>query len=308
MANEKLTNFERETMAKYKGKWKFKEVLVSECTNHTFQVRKKNFAVNIDELKENIQVNGLLQPIGLARSAHTENSDIYTYEIVWGQRRHYAMDSLGEQKINAMVLDEVLSEAEGKALSVAENLIRNDMQIKDTWNAIKTIWIEFGTGDMNKDVAITSEKTGIPRFIIREAVQTEEIKNINGGEKWYKYLTEENMLPKSQALDILHLVRKPDGISVDEKKIKEFGDYLAAQKNEIRKDTIAVAKANPGSNVKEWAEAGKSYTTTKPRSVKIDFAPKDYEALNMGATSEGLSPEDWILKTILNKLTNDGFM
>ena len=60
MANKKLTKFEQETMAKYKGKWKFKEVLVSECTNHTFQVRKKNFAVDIDELKENIEVNGLL--------------------------------------------------------------------------------------------------------------------------------------------------------------------------------------------------------------------------------------------------------
>ena len=308
MANKKLTKFEQETMAKYKGKWKFKEVLVSECTNHTFQVRKKNFAVDIDELKENIEVNGLLQPIGLARSEHTEGSDIYTYDIVWGQRRHYAMDSLGEETIIAMVLDEVLSEAEGKALSVAENLIRNDMQIKDTWNAIKTIWIEFGTGDMSKDVALTSEKTGIPRSAIREAVQTEEIKHIKGGDKWYKYLTEENMITKKDSLELLHLVRKKDGISVDEKKIKEFGDYLAAQKNDIRKNTIAVAKANPGSSVKEWAEAGKTYTTTKPKRVYIDLAPKDFEALNVGAVSEGMSPEEWIIKTITSKLTNDGFM
>jgi len=308
MVNKKLTKFERETMAKYKGKWKFKEVLVSECTNHTFQVRKKNFAVNIDELKENIEVNGLLQPIGLARSEHTEGSDIYTYDIVWGQRRHYAMDSLGEETIIAMVLDEVLSEAEGKALSVAENIIRNDMQIKDTWNAIKTIWIEFGTGDMDKDVAVTSEKTGIPRSHIREAVKTEQVKNIKGGEKWYKYLTEESMLPKGQTLDILHLVREADGITVDEKKIKEFGDYLAAQKNEIRKNTLIVAKANPGASVKEWAEAGKTYTTTKPKDRTISLSPKDDEALVLGSSSEGLLPEEWILKTILDKLTNDGFM
>ena len=37
-----------------------------------------------------------------------------------------------------MVLDEVLSDVEGKALST-ENIIEDDMQLKDTWNAISNL-------------------------------------------------------------------------------------------------------------------------------------------------------------------------
>jgi len=308
MVNKKLTKFERETMAKYKGKWKFKEVLVSECTNHTFQVRKKNFAVGIEELKENIQVNGLLQPIGLAKSEHTEGSDIYTYDIVWGQRRHYAMDSLGEETIIAMVLDEVLSDVEGKALSVAENIIRNDMQLKDTWNAVKQIWIEFGTGNMTEDVKITSELTGIPRFLIRDAVQSEQVKNIKGGNEAYIFLTEECGIVKGQSLELIHMTKKPNGIEVDTKKMKEVGEFLKAQNNEMRKATIAIAKSNPGSSVKEWGEAAKTYKEEKKSVRKVEFSSKDDQSLVAGSTSEGLTPEDYLHKIAIDKLTNDGFM
>ena len=141
-----MTKKQAVDLAKFRGKFKYSEVKVSECTNGTFQVRNKNIGVNIDDLKDSIEVSGLIQPIGVARSEVTEGSDLYKWEIVWGQRRHYAFESLGLETIPAMVLDEVISPGEGKALSVIENLIRVDMQTKEVWNAIEEIYLTFGSG------------------------------------------------------------------------------------------------------------------------------------------------------------------
>jgi len=81
-------------LSRYKGKFKYDTVKVAECTNGTFQVRNKNIGVNIEDLKDSIEVSGLIQPIGVAKSEATESSDLYEWEIVWGQRRHYAFESL----------------------------------------------------------------------------------------------------------------------------------------------------------------------------------------------------------------------
>ena len=36
-------------LSQFRGKFKYGEVKVSECTNGTFQVRNKNIGVNIDD-------------------------------------------------------------------------------------------------------------------------------------------------------------------------------------------------------------------------------------------------------------------
>jgi len=80
-----MTKKQAVDLSQFRGKFKYGEVKVSECTNGTFQVRNKNIGVNIDDLKDSIEVSGLIQPIGVARSEVTEGSDIYKWEIVWGQ-------------------------------------------------------------------------------------------------------------------------------------------------------------------------------------------------------------------------------
>ena len=49
-------------LSKYRGEFKYRDdIKVSECTNGTFQVRNKNIGVNIDDLKDSIEVSGLIQ-------------------------------------------------------------------------------------------------------------------------------------------------------------------------------------------------------------------------------------------------------
>ena len=91
---------------------------------------------------------------------------------------------------------------------------------------------------MTEDVKITSELTGIPRSLIRDAVQSEQVKNIKGGNEAYIFLTEECGIVKGQYLELIHMTKKPNGIEVDTKKMKEVGEFLKAQNNDMRKATM----------------------------------------------------------------------
>jgi ParB/RepB/Spo0J family partition protein len=301
-------------LSKYRGHFKYREdVRVSECTNGTFQVRNKNIGVNIDDLKDSIEVSGLIQPIGVARSEKSESSDLYKWEIVWGQRRHYAYESLGIEYIPAMVLDKIdgvdviLSAAEGKALSVVENLIRVDMQTKEIWNAIEDIYLTFAGKGISADARICAEKTGLPYGVVKDAIKVELVKQTQGGEKTYRY-AQEKMIPKTKAIDIINICKKADAISVDEKKATQFIDYIAAQDNKLQNNTLAAAKQNPGGTVAQWKKAGLELEKTKLKKVSTEFTPRTIDALSLAADSEGLTPAEWILSTIEDRLSTQGYI
>ena len=259
-----------------------------------------------DDLKDSIEVSGLIQPIGVARSEVTEGSDLYKWEIVWGQRRHYAFESLGLETIPAMVLDEVISPEEGKALSVIENLIRVDMQTKEVWNAIEEIYLTFGSGNLGKDAQICAEKTGIPLSVVKDAIRVELVKNLKNGEKMYRY-AQEKRVPKSQAIDILNICRKSDGITVDEKKTQEFVDYYAAQDNKLRTATLAAAKQNPGGTLEQWKESAVTLQQTAKKRLVIDLTDRAYNRLELAATSEGLTAVEWAFASITSRLDTEGY-
>jgi ParB/RepB/Spo0J family partition protein len=295
-------------LSKYRGKFKFREIKVSDCTNGEFQVRNKNVGVNIEDLKDSIEVSGLIQPIGVARSSVTENSDIYEWEIVWGQRRHYAFESLGLETIPAMVLDEVLEPAAGKALSVVENLIRVDMQTKEIWNAIEDIYLTFGGKGITADAKICAEKTGLPYGVVRDAIKVELVKQTKGGEKIYRY-AQDKMIPKGKAIDIINVTKKADAVTVDEKKATEFIEYIAAQDNKLQNDTLAAAKQNPGGTVAQWKKAGLEMEKNKGKKPQgLEFVPRVFDAMGLAADSEGLTMNEWITSTVEDKLTNQGYI
>jgi ParB/RepB/Spo0J family partition protein len=294
-------------LRKFKDKFVPGKVKISECTNNTFQVRVKNFGVDIEDLKDSIQTTGLLQPIGVARSKFTADSDIYEWDIVWGQRRHYAMESLGYEEIDAYILDEELTEAEGKALSVIENIIRVNMQTKEIWNAVSQIYLEMGTGNMSKDAQLCAEKTGIPYTLIKDAIKVELIKNLKGGTKMYNYC-QEKMISKTPALEILNVCRKADGVTIDEEKATEFIDYYAAQDNVLRTNTLKSAKQNPSGSVKSWIEGGKKFKENKPKVTKIELDTRSDEALSISADTDGVTKSEHAKLIVLEKLEQDGYL
>ena len=83
------------------------------------QARTREPNKNIDQLVASIDKVGLLQPIVVCKS-----TEVGKWEILTGQRRFLAHKILKRDSITAAVVDGRVDEAEAKAISITENLIR----------------------------------------------------------------------------------------------------------------------------------------------------------------------------------------
>ena len=155
--------------------FEFQNVPVDKITTGFFQVAIKNAGAKIEELEAGIKAQGLLQPIGVAKSKITEDSPDFEWEVLWGQRRVAVFKRLKKKEIPAMVLDEVLSKEQGMTYALMENIARRDMNRTDIFNAIKHIWIQFGD---EKKCAV---ETGIPLPLVKDALRSERIDRLKGG-------------------------------------------------------------------------------------------------------------------------------
>lgn len=95
------------------------EIPLKQIIPNTYQPRRQFDDVQLNELAQSIQVNGLLQPIIVRLN------DDQKYEIIAGERRFRAVELLNWEKIPAIVRD--YSNQESAALSLIENLQREDL-------------------------------------------------------------------------------------------------------------------------------------------------------------------------------------
>lgn len=95
------------------------EIPLKQIIPNTYQPRRQFDEVQLNELAQSIQVNGLLQPIILRLN------DNQKYEIIAGERRFRAVELLNWEKIPAIVRD--YSNQESAALALIENLQREDL-------------------------------------------------------------------------------------------------------------------------------------------------------------------------------------
>ena len=95
------------------------EIPLKQIIPNTYQPRRQFNEVQLNELAQSIQVNGLLQPIILRLNEDQK------YEIIAGERRFRAVELLNWEKIPAIVRD--YSNQESAALALIENLQREDL-------------------------------------------------------------------------------------------------------------------------------------------------------------------------------------
>ena len=115
------------------------------------QVRVQDVGAGIEELAESIRVQGLLQPIVVCK-AETKGK----WEVLTGQRRFLAHKWLNLSSITAAVLNERVSIAEAKTISITENLIRRKLTGKELIDGITFLYNHYTSA---KHVA---EATGLP--------------------------------------------------------------------------------------------------------------------------------------------------
>lgn len=95
------------------------EIPLKQIIPNTYQPRRQFDEVQLNELAQSIQANGLLQPIIVRLN------DDQKYEIIAGERRFRAVELLNWEKISAIVRD--YSNQESAALALIENLQREDL-------------------------------------------------------------------------------------------------------------------------------------------------------------------------------------
>lgn len=279
-----------------KKKFEYKEINVEKITTGVFQVRDKNPSKNLDALAKGIKTMGLLQPIGLARSKETEKSDKYDYEILWGQRRHLAFKRLGMTTIPALVMEDVLSKAQGKKYALQENLIREDMSRSDIWNTIREFYIEFD------DPEKCADEFGIPLPLVKDALKANLLERIEGGKELFEFAQSLD-IPKQTAFKVVDISKNRDNVSVDNKKGQEFCKILSTESTVMRNKLISAAKKTPQGDPQGWLAQARAEKNYKKRTVELEESFDD--ALKLLAGKLDSSPEDVILETLLELLESE---
>ena len=112
---------------------RLRDVEVSKVSPNPFQPRESFDPTALQELKQSIVENGIIQPI----SVRVANSG---YELIAGERRLRAVSELGLDRIPAYVM-EVTTDEEMIELSLIENIQRENLNAVDEAKGYQTLVI-----------------------------------------------------------------------------------------------------------------------------------------------------------------------
>ncbi|MCL4145731.1 UNVERIFIED_CONTAM: hypothetical protein GTU68_055147 [Idotea baltica] len=104
-----------------KGQPLVRQISIEQIAKSPYQVRSFERDQNLDELSESIQSLGMLQPVLLRIRPDT----IPRYELIAGERRLRAAESLGMKEVPALVI--ALEDQEALQASIVENLQRENL-------------------------------------------------------------------------------------------------------------------------------------------------------------------------------------
>src|SRR2546429_4347369 len=129
------------------------------------QARVRDVERDLDELVENLRAHGQLEPILVARVARTDQ-----YEIIAGQRRFLAHQRLGWDTILAAILPDTIDEANARAISISENVVRTNLNPRDLIDACTSLYRKYGS------VKAAAAELGIPAQKVATYVKYERLR------------------------------------------------------------------------------------------------------------------------------------
>ncbi len=148
------------------------EQIVLQGINVRTDLDTPNSQLLLEELAESIRVNGLMQPIVLRGTI-----DNPPYDVVVGSRRFRAHQMLGEPTILATFTGDI-SEIDALAMSLSENLLRQDMNEADTMDAVTKLYVHFGRDERKVKEKLGMSIKSIRRFIHIKEQGTPEIQSM----------------------------------------------------------------------------------------------------------------------------------
>jgi len=252
------------------------------------QVRTVDPGRDIDDLAKSIDAQGLLQPI-VACPAHQDGK----WEILTGQRRFLAHKMLERDSIAAAVIDERVSEAEAKAISITENLIRRKLSGKELIDGVTHLYNKYGNA---KTVADT---TGLPYPKILEYVKYPRLKN------------ELKTMVDAGDIDVNVALKAQDACSNENSDVnveeavrlaREMSLMSGAQRKKIAKDR----KANKNKRLEDVIEDAKS--GSRITQIVVTLTADTHGAIGRFAKEQGTTQDEAASMLIEEALSSRGLL
>ena len=131
----------------------YEKVSIKNIDISSFNARKEGINNGLDELVNSIREFGLILPVILLKKPNEK------YELLVGQRRLEAYKSLKEDKIPAIIINNLSSEAK-EIVSFAENIHRRDLGYNDTIRICEHLFKSY-EGSKKEKISIIAKKIGI---------------------------------------------------------------------------------------------------------------------------------------------------
>ncbi|MCW3102699.1 MAG: ParB/RepB/Spo0J family partition protein [Bacteroidetes bacterium] len=243
-----------------------------------------NSQEGLQELADNIKINGLLQPIVLRGVQGAP-----PYDVIVGQRRFLAHKILKHKTIKAIFSGNV-SDIEAILLSLSENMCRQEMRFDDISSAITKLYTKFG-----KDERKVKEHTGFSIRTIRTYVKIEE----QATPKIKKLLS-------AGKVSMYDAKRVVDASFGDSKKADVLIDAIAKLSNYEKKRLVESGSRNPKANASEILKEAKQPKLEE--TVILNLPRKVHKALVKAAASLSVEVEELTINTIVNWLKTNDFL
>jgi len=133
----------------------FAEIPLDQIEISESNVRKSKQRVGLEELKASILQLGLIQPIIVVKDSDSPER----FKLIVGQRRYYAYEELGKERIPALIINSISPITE-KIASFGENIHRRKLPYNDTIRVCEELF-DDATGDQFTRVENIAKTLGI---------------------------------------------------------------------------------------------------------------------------------------------------
>lgn len=256
---------------------RLESIAIADIHPNPAQPRTEFDAEALQELADNIDKNGLLQPITIRQTTQG-------YEIVAGERRFRASKMLGKTSIDCLVVH--ITDQQNALLALSENLARKDLSDYETALAIEKIQDSFDNKtELAKALGISRAKlykllsfNELPKSILTHLSDNPSILSADTAEQIKKL--KKDLAMSDDAFDNLLSLALPQ-LKSGELKQSHLSDFIISNAatasadaddcpNSDSLDAAAEIKSSAPSNVKKmYIREGKSVGKVKADGKKF---------------------------------------
>lgn len=263
-----------------------KELPLEQLEIGTSQARTRDVSKGIEELAESINKMGLLEPIVVCEVGENQ------YEIITGQRRFLAHQFLGRDTILAIVLKERVAPDLAKAISLTENMVRQDISTSDYIDACTALYRRYGS------IKAVAEELGLPPNKVSQYVKYDQLKPS------LKEMVDDGKLELKVALRAQKAAADDKG-EVNEEAAVVLAQEMKGMSDLQQRNVEKAAEENRGATADEIIEVGRRQPRQK--QIVVTLSEILHGALQKFATDESTNQDDAAATLIETALTDRGY-